>query len=96
MKMRDTKKVKFKGKPSEPMESIMFEGYEIKVLRHGNTGHVLYRAPRQEDGEPCWTMDLQTAKNGVLKLNDGDFSPKVSITDLVTPQELVPVESTAV
>lgn len=60
-------RTKYKGGPSEIMESIMFEDYEIKVLRHGNTHHVLYRAPRTEDFEPCWTMDLETAKKGVMK-----------------------------
>jgi len=60
-------RTKYKGGPSEILESIMFEGYEIKSLRHGNTHHVLYRAPRSEDFEPCWTMDLETAKKGVLK-----------------------------
>lgn len=95
MKIRD-KKFKYRGGPSEVMDSIMYEGYEIKVLKHGNTGHILYRAPRQEDGEPCWTMDLQTAKNGVLKLNNGDFTPTVAITELPANSGLVPVESTAV
>jgi hypothetical protein len=60
-------RTKYKGGPSEILESIMFEDYEIKSLRHGNTHHVLYRAPRSEDFEPCWTMDLETAKKGVLK-----------------------------
>ena len=60
-------RTKYKGGPSEILESIMFEGYEIKSLRHGNTNHVLYHAPRSEDFEPCWTMDLETAKKGVLK-----------------------------
>ena len=67
MKTRDNKKVQYRGGPSEIMESILFEDYEIKVLRHGNTKHVLYRAPRTEDFEPCGTMDLETAKKGVLK-----------------------------
>lgn len=96
MKLRDSKKIKFRGQPSEPMDSIMYEGYEIKVLKHGNTGHILYRAPRQEDGEPCWTMDLQTAQNGVLKFNNGDFSAPVTITEMPSDPGLVPVESTAV
>lgn len=66
--MREQKKIRFKGKPSEILESIEFEGYEIKSLKHGNTGHTLYRFPSHEhDWEGCWTMDLQTAKNGVLK-----------------------------
>jgi hypothetical protein len=59
---------KYKGKPSQILESIEYQGYEIKVLKHGNTGHTLYRAPRLEDLEPCWFMDLETAKKGVHKL----------------------------
>lgn len=70
MKTRNTKALKYKGKASEIMEPILFKGYTIKVLRHGNTGHVLYRAPRLEDLEPCWTTDLTTAQNGVLKFNE--------------------------
>jgi hypothetical protein len=66
--MRESKKVKYRGHQSEILESIVFEGYEIKSLKHGNTGHVLYRSPSKEyDWEDCWGMDLQTAKNNVLK-----------------------------
>ena len=46
----------------------MFAGYEIKSLKHGNTGHVLFSFPsKAHDWEVCWTMDLQTAKSGVIK-----------------------------
>ena len=62
------RKIRYKGKASEILESIQYQGYEIKVLKHGNTGHILYRAPRLEDLEPCWFMDLETAKKGVHKL----------------------------
>jgi len=67
--MRNTKKpmFKYRGQASEILEPIVFEGYEIKSLRHGNTNHVLYCYPRAEDGEPCWGMDLETAKKCVLK-----------------------------
>tara|TARA_R100000152_G_C6742409_1_gene166183 strand:- start:295 stop:570 length:276 start_codon:yes stop_codon:yes gene_type:complete len=66
--MRTSKKITYKGGPSEPRESIMFAGYEIKSLKHGNTGHVLFSFPsKAHEWENCWTMDLQTAKNGVLK-----------------------------
>jgi hypothetical protein len=66
--MREVKKFKFKGKRSEILDPIVFEGHEILSLKHGNTGHVLYLFPSDEHGwEGCWTMDLQTAKNGVLK-----------------------------
>ena len=66
--MRQAKKFKYRGEKSEILDSIMFEGYEIKSLKHGNTGHVLYQFPsKAHDWEPCWTMDLQTAKNGVTK-----------------------------
>ena len=68
--MRETKKIRYKGTASEILPSIEFAGYTIRSLRHGNTGHVLYYAPRLEDLEPCWTMDLQTAQNGVLKFNE--------------------------
>tara|TARA_R100000458_G_scaffold36185_2_gene33617 strand:+ start:3607 stop:3846 length:240 start_codon:yes stop_codon:yes gene_type:complete len=63
---RNAKKFKYKGKPSEVRESIEFEGYTIKVLKHGNTGHVLYSYPRPEDFERCWGMDLDHAKKAVL------------------------------
>ena len=62
------KKVKYRGGPSEILDSIDFDGYEIKSLKHGNTGHTLYRFPSEaHEWEGCWTMDLQTAKNGVAK-----------------------------
>ena len=75
--MRQSKKLKYRGGPSELLEPIVFSNYEIKSLKHGNTGHVLYKAPSKAyDWEDCWTMDLQTAKNGVLKyqqyLESGD------------------------
>ena len=66
--MRELKKVKYRGKPSEILDPIEFDGFEIRSLKHGNTGHTLYRFPSEEHNwEGCWTMDLQTAKNGVLK-----------------------------
>jgi len=74
-------RTKYKGGPSEIMDSIMFEDYEIKVLRHGNTHHVLYRAPRAEDFEPCWTMDLETAKKGVMKWKEAGC-PEPTTTEL--------------
>ena len=61
-------KAKYKGTASEILNPIEFEGFTIKVLRHGNTGHVLYYAPRPEDLEMQWTMDYETAKKGVLQL----------------------------
>jgi hypothetical protein len=75
--VRQSKKLKYRGGPSELLEPIVFSNYEIKSLKHGNTGHVLYKAPSKAyDWEDCWTMDLQTAKNGVLKyqqyLENGD------------------------
>lgn len=82
-------RTKYKGGPSEIMESIMFEDYEIKVLRHGNTHHILYRAPRTEDFEPCWTMDLETAKKGVMKWKEAGCPEP-------TAAELQAVESGAV
>lgn len=62
------KKAKYRGGPSEILESIQHEDYEIKCLKHGNTGHILYRFPSEEhDWEGCWTLDLKTAKKGVTK-----------------------------
>ena len=56
-----SRKIRYKGRPSEIKETIEYEGYEIRVLKHGNTGHILYRYPRKEDFEPCWGMDLENA-----------------------------------
>tara|TARA_R100001082_G_scaffold110637_1_gene91147 strand:+ start:860 stop:1102 length:243 start_codon:yes stop_codon:yes gene_type:complete len=65
---RQTKKIKYKGGPSEILDPIIFSNYEIKTLKHGNTGHQLYRFPsKAHDWENCWTMDLQSAQSGVLK-----------------------------
>jgi hypothetical protein len=62
------KKFRYQGEPSEVLEPIEFEGIEIRSLKHGNTGHILYYAPSEtHEWEYCWTMDLQTAKNGILK-----------------------------
>ena len=60
------KKIKYKGKPSEILEPIEFEGCIIKNLKHGNTDQLLYRYPRREDGEPCWTTDIDKAKASIL------------------------------
>ena len=69
--MRAQKKLKYKGKPSEPLDSIIYSNYEIKSLKHGNTGQTLYRYPSKiHDWENCWTMDLQAAKSGVLKYQE--------------------------
>ena len=66
--MRQAKKVKYRGEKSEILDSIIHEGYEIKSLKHGNTGHILYKFPSKAHAwELCWTMDLQTAKSGVSK-----------------------------
>lgn len=62
------KKFKYNGGPSEVLEPIEFEGIEIRSLKHGNTDQVLYYAPSEaHEWDYCWTMDLQTAKNGVIK-----------------------------
>ena len=60
------KKFKYKGKPSELLESIEFEGCIIKNLKHGNTDQLLYRYPRREDGEPRWTTDIDKAESSIL------------------------------
>ena len=62
------KKFKYRGQASEILDPIKFEGHEIRSLKHGNTGHILYRFPSEEhEWEGCWTMDLETAKKGVAK-----------------------------
>ena len=62
------KKFKYRGGPSEILEPIQFEGFEIQSLKHGNTHHTLYLFPSEaHEWEGCWTMDLETAKKGVLK-----------------------------
>ena len=62
------KKFKYRGQASEILDPIKFEGHEIRSLKHGNTGHILYRFPSEEhEWEGCWTMDLETAKKGVTK-----------------------------
>ena len=67
MKLR---KVNYRGTASEILEPIEFEGYQIQSLKHGNTKHTLYRFPSEaHEWEPCWTMDLETAKKGVGKYN---------------------------
>lgn len=62
------KKLKYKGQASEILDPIEFEGVTIKILKHGNTGQILFRYPRKEDGEPCWTTDIDRAKSSILYL----------------------------
>ena len=62
------KKLKYKGQASEILDPIEFEGVTIKSLKHGNTGQILFRYPRKEDGEPCWTTDIDSAKSSILYL----------------------------
>ena len=64
--MSKDKKLKYKGNPSELLESFEFEGVIIKSLKHGITGQILFRYPRKEDGEPCWTTDIDRAKSSIL------------------------------
>jgi len=69
--MRQAKKQKIQATKSEILESIVYEDFEIKSLKHGITGNVLYKFPsKAHDWEMCWTMDIQTAKNGVLKYQE--------------------------
>lgn len=78
MKGRNKRAV-YRGGPSEILEPLYLHGYKIQVLKHGNTGHTLYRAPRVEDLEPQWTMDLETAKKGVIKWKEaGCPSPEAA------------------
>tara|TARA_B100000902_G_scaffold394615_1_gene451306 strand:- start:381 stop:659 length:279 start_codon:yes stop_codon:yes gene_type:complete len=87
--MKSSKKLKYQGGPSEILESIQFQDYEIKSLKHGNTGNILYRFPsKAHDWENCWTMDLQTAKSGVIKYkqrfsNDNNESEDSRIESVV-------------
>ena len=67
--MADKHKFRYKGTKSEILDPIEYKGYTIKVLKHGNTGHTLYQYPRKEDFDPCWTMDLETAKKGIVYWN---------------------------
>ena len=64
--MSKDKKLKYKGNPSEILNPIDFEGVIIKSLKHGNTGQILFRYPRKEDGDPCWTTDIDRAKSSIL------------------------------
>ncbi len=78
---KHNKKIRYKGKPSEKLESIEYEGYLIKVLKHGNTGHILYRYPRKEDLEPCWGMDLDSAKKAIVHWKEHKDTVVESKTD---------------
>jgi len=74
--VRHAKKLKYRGGPSEILDPIIFSDYEIKSLKHGNTGHVLFKFPsKAHNWEGCWTMDLQTAKGGVLKYQQHKENP---------------------
>tara|TARA_Y100001938_G_C7941920_1_gene354744 strand:+ start:368 stop:607 length:240 start_codon:yes stop_codon:yes gene_type:complete len=66
--MTSSKNFKYRGQASEILESIIYSDYEIKSLKHGNTGHVLYKYPsKNHNWENCWTSNLQEAQAGVLK-----------------------------
>ena len=66
--MVGSKNFKYKGQASEILDPIIFSDYEIKSLKHGNTGHVLYRFPsKAHNWENCWTTDLNTAKSNISK-----------------------------
>ena len=60
------------------------------ATKHGNTGHILYRFPsKAHNWENCWTMDLQTAKSGVMKYKqhfskDGNEFDNTRIKSVVT------------
>ena len=66
--MAGQRKSKTFGGSSLPLESVFHEKYEIKSLKHGNTGLVLYKFPSKNyNWEGCWTSDLESAKTGVEK-----------------------------
>ena len=74
------KKLKYKGQASEILDPIEFEGITIKSLKHGNTGQILFRYPRKEDGEPCWTTDIDRAKSSIIYLKQNRRSILESYT----------------
>ena len=93
--MRSSKKIRYKGGPSETLESLMFAGYEIKSLKHGNTGHILYSFPRKaHDWERCWTMDLQLAKSGIIKYQQHLIENEKEKPSETTLESTVPNENT--
>ena len=66
--MVSSKNFKYKGQASEILDPIIFSDYEIKSLKHGNTGHILSDTlAKIIIGENCWTQNIEDAKNGVLK-----------------------------
>jgi hypothetical protein len=66
--VKQVKKIRHRWEPSEILDDIEFNGYTIKSLKHGNTGHVLYRFPsKAHNWENCWTTDLNTAKSNISK-----------------------------
>tara|TARA_R100000458_G_scaffold58812_1_gene67689 strand:+ start:2110 stop:2337 length:228 start_codon:yes stop_codon:yes gene_type:complete len=74
----------------------MFSDYEIKSLKHGNTGHVLFSFPSKvHDWEICWTMDLQTAKSGVLKYQQHLIEESKEKQSEKTLESTVPNKKTA-
>ena len=76
---RNARKFRYKGKPSEKRESIEFEGYQIQVLKHGNTGLVLYKYPsKMYNWEGCWTSCIESAKTGVEKFLQQTKNKKTS------------------
>jgi hypothetical protein len=58
------------------MDPLEIDGVSVRVLKHGNTGHILYYAPRMEDQEYQWTMDLETVRKGVAKFNEEKAAQK--------------------
>ena len=78
--MSKDKKLKYKGNPSEILDPIEFEESPLKVLKHGNIGQILFRYPRKEDGEPCWTTDIDRAKSSILYLKQNRRSILESYT----------------
>ena len=77
--MSGLKKSKTFGGTSLPLESVFHEKYEIKSLKHGNTGHVLYNYPnKMYNWEGCWTSDLESAKTGVEKFLQSQKKKKVT------------------
>ena len=77
--MASSRNFKYKGQASEVLEPIIFSDYEIKSLKHGNTGHILFKYPsKNHNWEDCWTSCIESAKTGVEKFLQQSKNKKTS------------------
>ena len=66
--MKSEKFSRDRVQPSEVLDPIIQLDCEIKTIKHGNTGLILYRYPsKTHNWENCWTDNIQTAKTGIAK-----------------------------